>query len=72
VEVKRAFTKVRWPFVAEKGNQRRMLPVRITATKLRMKILVGERSFEKKALVLTKTLIGILALKLLCRQGELY
>jgi hypothetical protein len=40
------------PFVAEKGNQRRMAPARITPAKLRTKILVGGRRLEKKFLTL--------------------
>jgi len=38
--------------VAEKGNQRRIPPVRITPAKLRTKILVGERCLGKKFLIL--------------------
>jgi hypothetical protein len=47
VEVKRASTNRRWFWVAAKGNQRRIPPVRITAAKLRTKILVGEKRLEK-------------------------
>jgi hypothetical protein len=59
VEVKRASTKRRFPLVAEKGNQRRIPPVTITAAKLRTKILVGEKCLEKKVLILREILIGI-------------
>jgi len=52
VEEKRASTKRRLPFVAEKGNQRRKAPVRITPAKLRTKILIGGRRLEKKFLTL--------------------
>jgi hypothetical protein len=52
VDEKRASTKRRCSFVAEKGNQRRMAPVRITPAKLRTKILVGGRCLEKKFLTL--------------------
>jgi hypothetical protein len=52
VAEKRASTKRRLPFVAEKGNQRRIPPVRITPAKLRTKILVGERCLGKKFLIL--------------------
>jgi hypothetical protein len=52
VEEKRASTKRRLPFVAEKGNQRRIPPIRITPAKLRTKILAGGRRFEKKFLTL--------------------
>jgi hypothetical protein len=48
--------------VAEKGNQRRIPPVKITATKLRTKILAGERCREKKVLILKRILIGIVIL----------
>jgi hypothetical protein len=59
VEVKRASTKRRGPFVAAKGNQRRKPPVRMTAAKLRMKILAGERCLDKKVLILIRIFIGI-------------
>jgi hypothetical protein len=59
VEVKRASTKRRFPLVAEKGNQRRIPPVRITAAKLRMKILAGEKCLEKNVLILIRIFIGI-------------
>jgi hypothetical protein len=59
VEVKRASTKRRCPFVAEKGNQRRMPPVRMTPAKLRTKILAGERCLEKNVLILIEIFIGI-------------
>jgi hypothetical protein len=62
VEVKRASTNRRGPRVAEKGNQRRIPPVKITATKLRTKILAGERCREKKVLILKRILIGIVIL----------
>ncbi|MCJ7785838.1 MAG: hypothetical protein MUP41_18050 [Desulfobacterales bacterium] len=52
VDEKSASTKRRCSFVAEKGNQRRIPPVRITPAKLRTKILVGGRRFEKKFLTL--------------------
>jgi hypothetical protein len=52
VEVNRASTKVRCPFVAEKGNQRRIPPARITAAKLRTKILDGEKSLEENVFIL--------------------
>jgi hypothetical protein len=57
VEVKRASTKRRLPLLAEKGNQRRIAPVRITPAKLRINILAGERCFEKKFLILRRILI---------------
>jgi hypothetical protein len=53
VDEKRASTKRRGPLVAEKGKQRRIPPVRITAAKLRTKILVGGRRLDKKFLSLT-------------------
>jgi hypothetical protein len=52
VEEKRASTKRRCSFVAEKGNHRRMAPERMTPAKLRTKILVGGRRLEKKFLTL--------------------
>jgi hypothetical protein len=52
VEVKRASTKRRVLLEAEKGNHRRIPPIRITAAKLRTKILLGERCLEKKFLIL--------------------
>jgi hypothetical protein len=51
VEVNNASTKAMGPLAAEKGNQRRIPPVRITVAKLRTKILVGERCLEKKFLI---------------------
>jgi hypothetical protein len=48
VEEKRASTKRRCALVAEKGNRRRIPPVRITAAKLRTKILLGDKCLEKK------------------------
>jgi len=59
VEVKRAFTKRRLPLGAEKGNHRRIPPIRITAAKLRTKILLGERDLEKKFLILRRTFIAL-------------
>ena len=59
VDEKRASTNLRDPFVAEKGNQRRIPPVRITAAKLSTKILVGERCLEKNVLILTIIFIEI-------------
>jgi hypothetical protein len=59
VDEKRASTNRRGPLVAEKGNQRRTPPVRMTPAKLRTKIRVGDRRFEKKFLILTETFIGI-------------
>jgi hypothetical protein len=59
VEVKRASTTLRWSFVAEKGNQRRIPPVIITAAKLRTKILAGGKCREKKVLILRRTRFGI-------------
>jgi hypothetical protein len=59
VEVKRASTKRRLPSVAEKGNQRRIPPIRITPIKLRTKILVGERCLEKKFLTRMRIFIGM-------------
>jgi len=44
--------------VAEKGNQRRIPPVKITPAKLRTKILVGERCLEKKVLIRIRIFIG--------------
>jgi hypothetical protein len=58
VEVKRESTKRRWSLVAEKGNQRRIPPVIITAAKLRTKILAGEKCLEKKVLILIRIFIG--------------
>jgi hypothetical protein len=55
----RASTKRRGPLEAENGNQRRMPPVRMTAAKLRTKILVGERCLEKNVLILRNIFIGI-------------
>jgi hypothetical protein len=52
VEVKRASTNRRCSLGAEKGNQRRIPPVRITPAKLRTKILVGKRSLTRKFLIL--------------------
>jgi hypothetical protein len=51
VEEKRASTKRRCALVAEKGNRRRIPPVRITAAKLRTKILVGDKCLEKKVFI---------------------
>jgi hypothetical protein len=48
--------------VAEKGNHRRTPPAKITAAKLRIKILLGERSLEKKFLILKRILIVIVFL----------
>jgi hypothetical protein len=45
--------------MAEKGKLRRMAPVKITAAKLRTKILAGERCREKKVLILTEISISI-------------
>jgi len=59
VEEKSASMKRRCPWDAEKGNQRRIPPVRITAAKLRIKILEGERRLEKKFLILIWTFIGL-------------
>jgi hypothetical protein len=59
VEVKRASTNLRWSFAAAKGNQRRNPPVRMTAAKLRTKILVGERRLEKKFLIRIRIFIVI-------------
>jgi hypothetical protein len=58
VEVKRASTNRIFPWVAEKGNQRRIPPARITAAKLRTKILVGEKCLEKKFRILVRILMG--------------
>jgi len=63
VEVKSASTKRRWPFVAEKGNQRRMAPVTITPAKLRTKILACERCLEKNVLNL---ILSSISGRLLC------
>jgi hypothetical protein len=46
-EVKRASTKERGFFAAEKEDHRRKLPAKIKAAKLRTKILSGERNREK-------------------------
>jgi hypothetical protein len=59
VEVKRASTKRRLPLLAEKGNHKRIAPVKITAAKLRTKILAGERCLEKNVLILIEIFIGI-------------
>jgi hypothetical protein len=53
VEVNRASTKRIFPLAPENGNQRRMPPVIMTAAKLRTKILVGDKSLEKKFLIRT-------------------
>jgi hypothetical protein len=45
--------------VAEKGNHRRIPPIRITAAKLSTKIRVGGRRLENKVLILRKILLGI-------------
>jgi hypothetical protein len=58
VEVNRASTNRRCSWVAEKGNRRRIPPVRITAAKLRTKILVGDKCLEKKVLILRRIFIG--------------
>jgi hypothetical protein len=58
-EVKRASTNRRGSFVAEKGNHRRIAPVRMTPAKLRTKILAGVRCFEKKFLIRMRIFIGI-------------
>jgi hypothetical protein len=63
VEVKRASTKRRLPWVVEKGNQRRIPPARITAAKLRTNILAGERCLENKFLILKRILIFIVSLR---------
>ena len=60
VEVKRASTKARWPLEAEKGSQRKIPPVKITAAKLRTNIRVGEKCLEKKFLTLIATLFGMI------------
>jgi hypothetical protein len=49
-DVNRASTKVNCPLPAEKGNQSRMAPSRITTTKLKMKILAGESCLARKVL----------------------
>jgi hypothetical protein len=59
VEEKRASTNRRFPWVAEKGNRRRIPPIIITAAKLRTKILAGEKCLEKKVLILIRIFIGI-------------
>jgi hypothetical protein len=51
VEVNRASTKRMGLLPAENGSQRRIPPVMMTPAKLRTKILVGDRSLEKKFLV---------------------
>jgi len=58
VEVKRASTKRRGPLVAEKGNQRRIPPIKITPAKLRTKILAGEKCLEKNVLIFMRIFIG--------------
>jgi hypothetical protein len=63
VEVKRASTKRRGLLVVEKGNHRRMAPVRMTPAKLSTKILAGVRCFEKKVFILMRIFIGINILK---------
>ena len=63
VEVKSASTKVRGPLEAEKGNQSRRVPNRMTPAKPRMKILSGERDLESRGLILTCFFIGINLLK---------
>ena len=50
-EVKRASTKERGVFAAEKEDHRRKAPAKIKAAKLRTKILSGERNREKKLLM---------------------
>jgi hypothetical protein len=59
VEVKRASTNRRFPLVAEKGNSRRMPPVKMTPAKLSTKILVGVRCREKKVLIRIQDFKGI-------------
>src|SRR4030042_6686854 len=59
VEVKRASTKRRFPLLAEKGNQRRIPPARITPAKLRINILAGERCLEKKFLTRIRIFIRV-------------
>jgi hypothetical protein len=49
--------------VAEKGNQRRIPPARITPAKLMTNILVGERCLEKKFFIRIRIFIGMDALK---------
>jgi hypothetical protein len=63
VEEKRASTKRRCPWVAERGNQRRIPPVRITAAKLRTKILVGDKCLERNVLNL---ILSSISGRLLC------
>ena len=50
-EVKRASTKERGFFAAEKEAHRRKAPAKIKAAKLRTKILSGERNREKTPLL---------------------
>jgi hypothetical protein len=50
--VKRASTKRREPFAAEKEEERRIPPARITPAKLRTKILVGERYLDMDVFIL--------------------
>jgi len=59
VEEKSASMKRRFPLVAEKGNQRRIPPARITPAKLRTKILGGKRCLEKKFLILRRIFIDM-------------
>jgi hypothetical protein len=59
VEVKRASTNLRGSLAAEKGNQRRIPPVTMTAAKLSTKILVGERCLENKLLIRIRIFIGM-------------
>jgi len=59
LEVKRASTKVRRPFVAEEGSQRRKAPRKMTAAKPRMKIREGEKCREMKGFRLRRFFCGI-------------
>ena len=56
-EVKRASTKERGFFVAEKEAHREKAPAKIKAAKLRTKILSGERNREKTPLLNIETFI---------------
>ena len=50
-DAKRASTKGRGFFAAEKGDHRRKDPAKIKAAKLRIKILSGEKNREKTPLL---------------------
>jgi hypothetical protein len=72
VEVNKASTKRIGSLAAENGSQRRIPPVKITAAKLRTKILAGGRCLEKKFLILTEFSSVSILLHSHSSQDELY